>query len=172
MPRAFPVAVVLTALLAPLVSAHAAIADRASVEALARTSDAVVRGRVERRVSRMVGNRIVTDVEVRARGVWRGAAPQVVKVTVPGGEVGDLGQRVDGMATFSDGEEVVVFVAHASDGSWRVNGAAQGKFTVEGAQARPDLTKVTFARNELRAGERAAEPMTVAELERRVKEAR
>jgi hypothetical protein len=144
------------------------------VEDLARSSDAVVRGTVERQASRMVGKRIVTDVEIRIASVWRGTAPQRVKVTVPGGVVGDLGQRVDGMASFTPGEEVVVFVGRSSDGRWRVNGAAQGKFKVDAAQAqaRPSLDDVRFLRSEVRAGERAAEPMPLAELERRVKGAR
>jgi hypothetical protein len=172
-PRASTIAFVLAALLVPGAPAVAALAERASVEDLARTSDAVVRGRVERQVSRKVGTRIVTDVEIRVAAVWRGAAPQqVVKMTVPGGVVGDLGQRVDGMATFANGEDVVVFAGRGSDGRWRVNGGAQGKFSVEAAEARPNLDRVTFLRSAVRAGERAAEPMPVAELERRVKEAR
>ena len=172
MPRASAIAVLVCALLAPLDPVHAALANQASVEDLARTSDAVVRGRVERQTSRMVGRRIVTDVEIRVASVWRGTAPQRVTVTVPGGIVGDLGQRVDGMASFTEGEEVVVFVGHGSDGAWRVNGAAQGKFEVAAAQARPNLRDVKFLRSEVRSGERAAEPMPVAELERRVREAR
>jgi hypothetical protein len=171
-PRALATAVVLTALLTPVAPAHAALGSQASVEDLARTSDAVVRGTVERQASRMVGKRIVTDVEIRIAAVWRGTAPKRVKVTVPGGVVGDLGQRVDGMASFTPGEEVVVFVGRSSDGRWRVNGAAQGKFKVDAAEARPNLDDVKFLRSEVRAGERAAEPMPLAELERRVKGAR
>jgi hypothetical protein len=166
------IAAVVATLFAPADAALAALADQASVEELARTSDAVVRGRVERRTSRMVGRRIVTDVEIQTTATWRGAAPRRLTVTVPGGVVGDLGQRVDGVATFTEGEEVVVFVERSSDGRWRVNGAAQGKFKVEAAEARPSLDGVKFLRRDVRTGERGVESMPVSELERRVKEAR
>lgn len=172
MPRASATAVALAALLLPAAPALAALANQASVEDLARTSDAVVRGKVVSQTSRWVGKRIVTDVDIQTSALWRGNAPQRVKVTVPGGVMGDLGQRVDGMASFTEGEDVVVFLARGSDGRWRVNGAAQGKFTVEAADARPDLGQVRFLRSDVKSGERAAERMSVAELERRVKEAR
>lgn len=48
----------------------------------------------------------------------------------PGGEVGDVGQHVDGVARFTPGEEVVVFL-EARGGRWLVAGMVQGKFRVE-----------------------------------------
>lgn len=172
MPRASATFVALAAWFSLATPAHAALANQASVEELARTSDAVIRGRVERQASRMVGKRIVTDVEIRVSAVWRGTAPGRIQVTVPGGVVGDLGQRVDGVASFSEGEDVVVFAGRSKGGRWRVSGAAQGKFKVEAKEARPDLSEVKFLRSDVRAGERGVEAMPVAELERRVKGAR
>jgi hypothetical protein len=152
--------------------ARAALAVQVSVEGLARTSEAVVRGVVQRRTGVRAGSRIYTEVEVRAADVWRGAAPAVVKVQVPGGVVGDVGQRVDASPLFADGEEVVLFLARPGGRAWRVNGLAQGKFRVEGGQAKPDVSRLVFHKREVEPGERAAEPMTVAELERRVREVR
>jgi hypothetical protein len=169
-PIARVLAVLSLLLLAP--SARAALAVQVSVEDLARTSDAVVRGVVQRRAGVRAGTRIYTEVEVRAAEVWRGAAPATVKVQVPGGVVGDIGQRVDAAPVFSDGEEVVLFLSRSGEHPFRVNGLAQGKFKVEGLQAKPDLSSTTFVKREVARGERAAEPMGLAELERRAREAR
>jgi hypothetical protein len=158
------------ALLSPR-GASAAIAQRTTVEELARTSDAVIRGKVERQRAAWFGRRIYTEVEVRTSDVWRGSAPAVVTVLVPGGVVGDIGQHVDAAPSFGAGEEVVVFLAGAG-GRAQVNGLSQGKFSVAGGVVRPDLRGTTLLSREARAGERAAEEMPVAELERRVKEAR
>jgi hypothetical protein len=44
--------------------------------------------------------------------------------------VGDIGQRVDGIASFAPGEEVVVFL-EARGGRYIMAGMAQGRFKVE-----------------------------------------
>jgi hypothetical protein len=162
-------------LLALAAPARAALAVPASVEELARASEAVVRGKVASARAHWSsdGLRIFTTVEVEVAATWRGAAPARVQVRVPGGVVGDLGQRVDGMATFAEGEEVVVFLARpGAAGPYQVAGVAQGKFVVAAGQARPDLSHTAFVEAPLRPGERRAGPMDVAELERRVRVAR
>jgi hypothetical protein len=152
---------------------RAAVAVPASVEDLARSSQAVVRGRVARLASRWSDDqrRIFTFVEIDASSVWRGAPPARVTVMVPGGVVGPIGQRVDGAPAFATGEEVVVFLSEAEAGTFRVTGLAQGKFRVEDGTARPELAHVSFVEAPLRAQERRAEAMAVAELERRVRSA-
>ena len=160
------------ALLAALPAA-AATARVASVEELARASDLVVRGEVLRQRSRLGadGSRIYTFVEIRVAQSWRGQAPAVVTVRVPGGVVGDRGQRVDGAAAFADGDEVVVFLAPAGR-VHQVTGMAQGKFAVRAGEARPDLSGLRLVPRRLPPGERASGPMPVEELERRVRGAR
>ncbi len=160
-------------LLAPA-PALPALARTLTVEALARASDAVVRGRVERRESRWStdGMRIHTLVTVQVSAVWRGSAPGRVVVVTPGGEVGDVGQWVDAAPSFADGEEVVVFLARRPSGDFEVRGMRQGKFRVEGGVARPGLEGVAFLPAQAsRPGERRAEAMPLAELERRVRTA-
>ena len=154
--------------------ASAAVAVPASVEELARTSDAVVHGRVRSVGARWSsdGRRIFTRVEVEVATVLLGSAPSRLTVVVPGGVVGDLGQRVDGAAAFAGHEEVVVFLERTDGSAFRVRGLAQGKFSVANGVARPDLSHLAFAPRALRAGERRAEAMAVEELERRVKGAR
>jgi len=173
MKRTRPLAALLLLLLAG--PAHAALALSTSVEDLARDADAVVRGKVVRTTARWSsdGRRILTYAEVETSSVWRGSAPARVTVVTRGGVVGDIGQRVDGLATFSEGEEVVLFLGKAGDSAFRVRGGSQGKFTVSGDRAGPDLSGVGLAPGKaLVAGERRAEAMPVAELERRVRGAR
>jgi hypothetical protein len=151
------------------------LVEASSVEDLARRSDTVVRGKVERIVydRSADGKRIFTYAEVVPSGVWRGAAPARLTVAVSGGVVGGIGQRVIGAPTFTQGEEVVLFLSRSKWGDYRVRGLGQGKFSVVAGQARPHLEGLSLSRRSaLRAGERGAEPMAVEELERRVRAAR
>jgi hypothetical protein len=161
------------AALATAVPALAALSVPASVEELARGSEAVVRGRVLSFESHPSadGRRISTSVEVEATDVWRGSAPARVTVVIPGGTVGHLAQRVAGAPRFTVGEEVVVFLGRIGTAqAYRVTGLAQGKFAVEAARATPDLSQTSFVdRRPMQAGERRAESMPVDELERRVR---
>lgn len=142
-----------------------------SVEETARTSQAVVRGVVERTRSRWAGSRIVTEVTVRVTGAWKGQAGDRLILLVPGGTVGDLAQTVDAAPTFEDGEEVVVFAGRRGR-TWRVNGLALGKYRVEAGVATPGTGGARFERRALAAGERAVGRMSVAELESRVRSAK
>jgi hypothetical protein len=153
--------------------ALAALFRAASVEEASRTSDAVVRGTVLRKDSRYApgGERIVTDVQISVASAWKGAPGKTVTVTVPGGQVGAVGQYLDAAPTFDVGEEVVVFLARRP-GAWLVNGLAMGKWTVAGASATPAVHAEDQRPQALRATEAPIAPMAIAELERRVREAR
>jgi len=154
--------------------ARSAEAVSASVEELARESDAVVRGRVSSADSRWSddGRRISTTYEVRRAAVLRGKAPAVVRVVVPGGVVGRIGQRLDAAPSLAPGEDVIVFLRRSGPEAFVVTGLAQGKFSISGATARPDLSRFTFVGSSARAGERRSEEMPLAELERRVRSTR
>jgi hypothetical protein len=149
----------------------AAEATALSVEGLARGSHVVVRGQVLNQTvtASPDGRRLHTLVDVRVASAWRGPGVSLVRVIVPGGILGEVGQRVDGAPAFAPGEEVVLFLHRAEAGGHRVTGMAQGKFSVAGAQARPDLSHLRFAAVAVQAGERRAEAMSLAELERRVR---
>jgi len=161
-------------LLAALLAAAPALGAEAvalSVEGLARSSDAVVRGQVRKTTPTLSadGRRIFTLVDVEVASTWRGQAAATVRVIVPGGIMGAIGQRVDGAPSFAESEEVVVFLNRAEAGGNRVAGLAQGKFSVAGASATPDLTHTKMVARQVEAGERPAETMPLAELERRVR---
>ncbi len=105
----------------------------ADVPALTRGADTVVRGTVTKLGSHWTGDhlRIVTEVQIEVAEAYKGAPPPAVTVVQPGGVVGDVGQAVSGLATFSEGEEVVVFLERRPGGSFLVAGMAQGKYRVE-----------------------------------------
>jgi hypothetical protein len=162
---------------AALVAACPALGAQAlavSVEALARSSDAVVRGRVEAARAQWSedGLRLSTSYQIRTRAVLRGRAPAVARVIVPGGVDGRIGQRVDAAPTLAAGEDLIVFLQRSGRDAFAVTGLAQGKFSVVGRVARPDLSQLTFVRTSVAPGERRAEEMTLAELERRVRSTR
>ncbi len=150
----------------------AAVALQQSVESLARSSDAVVRGTVQRRTAHWEGGRIFTEVEVQVAEVWRGKAPAKVTLSVPGGEVGKIGQWVPGAPSFSDAEDVAVFLKQGDRGRYGVTGLALGKFSLAGKTAFPKLEGVLVLPAQLPARERAIEPMGAAELQSRVRSAR
>lgn len=103
------------------------------VPALTKDSDAIVRGKVTSVQSRWSGDhrRIVTDVQVAVEETLKGAPGRSVTIHQPGGVVGDIGQRVDGLASFGVGEEVLVFLQQRGPSGYLVSGMAQGKYRVE-----------------------------------------
>ncbi len=106
---------------------------RTDVAELSFASDAVVHGTVRRVESRWSGDRrrIVTDVEIEVSEALKGQPGSRVVVTQPGGRVGDIGQTVHGLASFTPGEEVVVFLEQRGKDAFRVASMAQGKFQVK-----------------------------------------
>ncbi|WP_041453536.1 hypothetical protein [Anaeromyxobacter dehalogenans] len=163
-------ALLLSALALP---AAAATFRSTTIEEAARSSDAVVRGRVERQASRLEadGRRIVTDVVVAVSSAWKGSPGARVTVTVPGGVVGDVGMWVSAAPRLANGEEVVLFL-YRRGGGWRVNGLALGTFRVDGDRAEPDVDEADQLAAPTRAGEARIARTSLAELERRVRAAR
>src|SRR5689334_11055000 len=94
----------------------------ADVESLTAAADLVVRAQVVRRSSAWApgGGQIFTTVVLRPIETWKGEASAEVSVLVPGGEVGELAQVVQGSARFGDAEEVVVFLARRAAGVFAV----------------------------------------------------
>jgi hypothetical protein len=110
--------------------AWATTAIKASLTELAQTSTLVVRGTVKRLQSRWDHQRILTDVDIQVTEALKGQPGALVRLTQPGGHVGNLGQTVEGLASFAEGEEVVVFLRPHSSRGYMVAGFSQGKFHV------------------------------------------
>lgn len=136
-----PFCLVLLVGLAPT-PARASSALDLDVEGLTVRAEHVVRARVLSSEARWAarGRRIVTESRLEVLEVLAGQ-PHVkeVRVVQPGGSVDGLVQEVLGAASFSPGEEVVVFLRPAGPGqSARPVGMALGKYRVlrrEGAPA-------------------------------------
>lgn len=124
---------VVAAALAVGAPAFATTMLKLDVPAMSRAADAVVRGKVTKVQSRWTDDqrKIVTDVELQVSETLKGSPPKTVKIVQPGGVVGDIGQRVDGVAEFKEGEECVVFLERQGDKVFSVVGMAQGKLKVE-----------------------------------------
>ena len=108
---------------------------RLELPELAQSSDTVVHGTVRRVESRWSGDRrrIVTDVEIQVTEALKGQPGSTVLLVQPGGKVGDIGQAVHGSASFTPGEEVVVFLERRGATAFRLYGMAQGKYQVRHA---------------------------------------
>jgi hypothetical protein len=128
------------------------------LSALSQRSDSVVRGKVQDVQSRWSGDgkRIVTDVRVEVAESLKGEPAQTVTVTQPGGRVGDIGQRVDGIAAFQPGEEVVLFLERHGGTRFQLTGMAQGKYRLQ----RSADGRETFAIPELLKETRVIDPLT------------
>jgi hypothetical protein len=115
---------------------------------LARRSSAIVQGHVFRMSAHWSadGMKILTDVDIRVAAVWKGQVGESVRVTQLGGVIEGLGQRVDGMAAFANGEEVVVFLEPQGTDRFSLTGMGQGKFRVDrsrGVMAIPEALSGT-----------------------------
>lgn len=123
------------------------------VRALTERADRVVLGNVEAAEARWTDDHsaIYTDVRVRVTTSYKGELKvgDVVVVRREGGTVSGIGMRVFGAASFTVGEEVVVFVERRGAASYVV-GMAQGKLHVttlkDGRKqvAAPDLSGIAF----------------------------
>lgn len=106
----------------------------ADVPALSQTADVIIVGTVRASAPRLTkdGARIITDTEIEIGEVLKGKpnTPTLV-VMQPGGIVGDVGQKVEGTASFAVGEEVVVFLDRRGNDRFAVTAMSQGKFRVE-----------------------------------------
>jgi hypothetical protein len=73
-------------------------------------------------------DRIVTTVDVAVVDCWKGTATPAshVQIVQPGGTVGELTMRIDGMPYFSPGERALLFLRGSADRA-SVVGMAQGK---------------------------------------------
>ncbi|MDC0715066.1 hypothetical protein POL68_41850 [Stigmatella sp. ncwal1] len=114
------------------VPASASTMLKLDLTALSHTSDAVVHGTVRRVESRWSRDhrRILTDVEIEVSEALKGQLGNTVLLIQPGGRVGDIGQVVSGMASFTQGEEVVVFLERRGSQAFGLVGMSQGKYEV------------------------------------------
>lgn len=113
--------------------AAASILAKLSLTDMAGRADRALLGTVEGVRSRRLGDGgyIVTEVQIRCtREILGVPAGTVFTVSHLGGEVGELGQKVFGEASYKVGQEVLV-VAEERGGAFFAVGMAQGAMHVE-----------------------------------------
>jgi hypothetical protein len=117
---------------ATAVSLPAAVVERMSLEGLVARSQVIAHARVARTSAAWdnLTGVIWTHSELVLQEGLKGRPGNLIRVSEPGGVVGEVGQSVEGMPRFIPGEEVVVFLYRTPQGLWRVRGLGQGKFTV------------------------------------------
>ncbi len=127
---------VFTAVAMGLMAASAALATTLvalDVPGLTLASDTVVRGTVVSVEPHWSGDkaRIFTDAEIKVTEVLKGSTSLTSLTAMqPGGEIGDVGQRIHGVATFAAGEDVILFLEKRGP-RFTVTGMTQGKFRIE-----------------------------------------
>ena len=102
-------------------------------DALARTADVIVVGRVAGLVHEWTSDhaRIQTRVTFAVDQTIKGAdAGRNITVIVPGGEVDGVGEWYSHTARFMQDEDVVLFAKKDQSGSYRVAGGEEGKLTI------------------------------------------
>ena len=118
------------------IPAHASITRALDLAALVQRADRVVVGTVERADAHWDAyGRIVTDATVRIEESVKGPASDVLTVRCLGGNVGDVGMRVEGEATLDVGGRFVLFTTERA-GHRRVVGMSQGAMRVQRDQGR------------------------------------
>ena len=105
---------------------------------LTQQAEAIVRGKVKDMKSEWDPERkfIWTLVTISVSHSVKGNNPEKhdVVVKIPGGEVGDIGQKTEDTPIFTTGEEVLLFLqpeVYQSKKVFRVTGNFQGKHTIK-----------------------------------------
>ena len=123
---------------------HATTIARMDLRELARSAQLVVRARCESVQVRWEGGAIWSFYEFTVLETFKGAPPQLLRLRLPGGRVGHLETRVDGVPAFRSGEEVVLFAETTSGGVYSITSWAQGTFRIRrGAAGDSRLTQET-----------------------------
>jgi hypothetical protein len=103
-------------------------------EALVAEADAIVESEVVDTTSRVVPQRdgapIVTDVYFRVQRVLKGAPASTLILHFLGGQVGDVGFRVEGVPSFSKGDRDVLFAMTAAPQVSPIVGMMHGRVRI------------------------------------------
>jgi hypothetical protein len=104
------------ALLAPVIALGSVVISM-SMEEMTTRSPLVIRGTVHRVDTQFAEGRakIWTYSEIVVHETLKGASLTTVLVKQPGGIIGNIGERVAGVATFTPGEDVVLFLEPCAD---------------------------------------------------------
>lgn len=117
---------------------------RMNLRELAQSAQVIIRARCEGYQLLWDGSSIWSFYDFTVLESFKGAPPQLLKVRLPGGRIGHLETKIDGVPRFRAGEEVILFLEQTSGGGTSITGWAQGTFRVRrGAASDPRLTQDT-----------------------------
>ena len=116
-------------------------------ETLVAQADSIVESEVVDTSARLVpqrdGTPIVTDVYFRVEKVLKGAPASTMILQFLGGQVGDVGFRVDGVPSFSKGDRDVLFAITAAPLVSPIVGMMHGRVRITAdAATRQDIVRV------------------------------
>ena len=139
------IALLLVTLIPNIVSATTVL--QMDVEALTKTSDVIVVGKVIEQYASVVDGKVYTTTALAPQSTWKGQSSALrIDMRHMGGRTADLATRVNGMPNFEVGETVLVFLVKPKNYKFHiVNGLEQGKFSVvngQAVQARPSMRLV------------------------------
>lgn len=124
---------VVAAAICVALAAHATVLVPLDTKALTARAERIVLGTVVSQVARWTDDHdaIYTDVTIRVTRVYKGAVKPGEEIVVrrEGGVVDGMGMRVYGAASFTVGEEIVVFLETRGNAQYTV-GMTQGKLRV------------------------------------------
>jgi hypothetical protein len=107
----------------------------ADLATLTASADAVAHAQVVGSESHWANGQIFTTFKLRTIEAWKGSPEPEFRVLVEGGTAGGYVQTVQGVAQFTAGEEVVVFLRKRTLGVYSVDHMALGKFALQGSRA-------------------------------------
>jgi hypothetical protein len=130
--------IVFIILIIQLPIAKATVLKKLSEEQLANYAQTILIGRCTS-ISREwngEGSQIFTYVTISPQNLLKGdQIPAEITIKQLGGEVGEIGMRVDEASVYEEGEEVLLFLQMGLTGYHRTIGLSQGKFSIETDQA-------------------------------------
>lgn len=112
-----------------------------------RGADAIVTGKVMRIASAWdrERRRINSSIDVRVQRTLKGATPDIVTITQPGGRVGRIGQLIVGQPRYAAGEQVKLYLDRIGRGMYKVRRSERlgggGPLDAAGAVTHPGGTK-------------------------------
>lgn len=155
--------------------AFATQVPRVSFEALTDSSEVVVSGRISHTWTAWdaAHKYIWTHYRLTVTSTLKGAANSVMEFAEPGGEADGRLMTIDGAVTYSQGEEVVVFLSRMPNRYLRTTGWSQGKYVVDAsgrlhAFGGASAESIQAGRPSTGSSLRMLEGMSVTELKQRV----
>jgi hypothetical protein len=106
---------------------------RMGLPQLVKQSDSIIQGRVDDVTVQWDSTRHLafTYVTISVEDPMKGDRRRTVTIRQLGGKVGALNVNVAGMPKFTKGEEVIVFLRDAQDGTFQLLGLNQGKYQID-----------------------------------------